>query len=161
MFYTLALRIRSVGAVLISCLDSSTCREVVSTTKSFQAKFFMEQDAMISAFKKSGANEFRWNSFLVRYGVPLRPTLCSHEHRIKMKSEDLQYLDRRKASCRRMLVAYPTMLEFRVFLKLPSGVDLLHNYTDKGDKCREGVRMNFLESVGREGFDTITIVAGY
>ena len=116
----------------------------------------MEQDALISEAKKSGASEFRWNPFLMEYGVPLRSKLGSHEHRIKIKSEDLQYLDRPNASCR-MFVAYPTTLEFRVFVKTPSGVDLLHIYS----KRKEGVRMNFLEHVDREHFDTIIIVAGY
>ena len=140
-----------------------TCRDVVKDSKSFQAKLFMEQDALISEAKKSGASEFRWNPFLMTYGVPLRSKLGSHEHRIKIKSEDLQYLDHPKSSCQmvltswRMFVAYPTTLEFRVFVKLPSGVELLQIYS----KRKGGVRMDILKHVERERFDTIIIVAGY
>ena len=97
----------------------------------------------------------------MKYGVPLRSKLRTHEHRIKITSEDLQKLDRPKASCKNMFVAYPTKLEFRVFLKLPSGVDLLHLYTDKEGEREEGERMDFLTAVDRKGIDTIIIVAGY
>ena len=140
-----------------------TCRDIVKDSKSFQAKLFMEQDALTSKAVKSGASEFRWNPFLMKYGVPLRSKLGTHEHRIKIKSEDLQYLDHPKFSCQmvvtswRMFVAYPTTLDFRVFVKAPSGVELLQIHS----KRKEGVRMNFLKHVDRERFDTIFIVAGY
>ena len=146
------------------------CENVISTTWSCQAKLFLDQDALNSEARKSGANEFRWNPFLVKYGVPLRSKIRTHEHRIKITSEDLQKLDRPKASCKLdrprvfckdMFVAYPTMLEFRVFLKLPSGVDLLHLYTKKDGERKEGERMEFLKAVDGRGIDTIIIVAGY
>ena len=142
---------------------NSTCRNVVRKSKRFQAKLFIEQDALTSEAKKSGASEFRWNPFLMRYGVQLRSKLGSHDHRIKIKSEDLQYLDHPRSSCRmlltswRMFVAYPTTLEMRVFVKGPSGVDRLYIYSNR----KGGVHMNFLKHVERERFDTIIIVAGY
>ena len=143
-------------------LVNRTCRNIVKDSKSFQAKLFMEQDALTSEAMKSGASEFRWNPFLMKYGVPLRSKLGTHEHRMKIKSEDLQYLDHPKSSCQmvvtfwRMFVAYPTTLDFRVFMKAFSGVELSQSYS----KRKEGVRMNFLKDIDGERFDTIIIVAG-
>ena len=105
--------------------------------------------------EKFSANEFSWNPFLMHYGTPLPqpPGLYAPLQRVRIKRNYVrkEKFDRPEASWKKMILAYPTNLDFLAHVENRAfrGV---HNctYGSHGvGKKREVLTMEFLTRVDR------------
>ena len=105
---------------------------------------------------QSGANEFSWNPFLVKYGVQIQiPSYCrdiiepnpdSQQYCIKLSREHLRRFDSPNASWKTMFVSHPTRLHLFTCLTRYPVIDTL---PDSGYESLEAQKMEFLTDVDR------------
>ena len=109
-----------------------------------------------------GANELRWNPFLMHYGTPILPEPGSRKpfsrlQSVKIKREYVrkEKFDRPDASWKKMYLAHSTRLDFRAHVECRTmyGVYIRNYRSSDDDENMAILTMEFLKEIERKCFE--------